>query len=171
MSSASHAINQAFNPHLQVHSMINGQYNNNLLNSVDQDFIHPNTSMLSLPFDPQKLLIAFIIIVLIGLILTILLTIWIIWRVRRIRLPEGADFFTALEYTPLSIVILLDLLDLVFDFLSAPISWTILSYLGLQPLRGVTVVESLIPGTQFLPTMTIFWMITRLLRNRIMPYS
>ncbi len=120
----------------------------------------------SISVDPHKLLIAFVIIIIVGLFLSLLLLGWIILRVRRIHLPVGADFFTALEYTPLSIVILLDLLDLTLDFLSAPISWTILSYLGLQPLRGITAVESLIPGTQILPTMTIFWLLVRLMNKR-----
>ncbi len=97
----------------------------------------------------------------IGLGLTLLLLGWVIWRVRRIQLPQEAGFFTALRATPLIVVILLDLLDMSLDFLSAPIAWTLLSYLGLAPLRGVTVVESLIPGTQLLPTMSIFWIIAR----------
>ncbi len=97
----------------------------------------------------------------IGLGLTLLLLGWVIWRVRRIQLPQEAGFFTALRATPLVVVILLDLLDMSLDFLSAPIAWTLLSYLGLAPLRGVTVVASLIPGTQLLPTMSIFWIIAR----------
>lgn len=97
----------------------------------------------------------------IGLGLTLLLLGWVIWRVRRIQLPQEAGFFTALRATPLIVVILLDLLDMSLDFLSAPIAWTLLSYLGLAPLRGVTVVASLIPGTQLLPTMSIFWIIAR----------
>jgi hypothetical protein len=98
----------------------------------------------------------------IGLGLTLLLLGWVIWRVRRIQLPQEAGFFTALRATPLIVVILLDLLDMSLDFLSAPIAWTLLSYLGLAPLRGVTVVASLIPGTQLLPTMSIFWIISRI---------
>lgn len=46
-------------------------------------------------------------------------------------------------------VLLLDLLDFSLDFLSAPIAWVILG------MRGVAVVEVLIPGTQFIPTMTL----------------
>jgi hypothetical protein len=34
-------------------------------------------------------------------------------------------------------------------------------------LRGVTVVESLIPGTQFLPTMTVAWIVARLGKPRL----
>jgi hypothetical protein len=96
-----------------------------------------------------------------GLLFTLLLLGWVIWRIKRIKLPQEADFFTALRYTPLAVVVLLDLMDLSMDFLSAPFSWTLLGYLGLKPLRGVTVVESLIPGTQLLPTMTLAWLIAR----------
>jgi hypothetical protein len=97
----------------------------------------------------------------IGLIFALLLFGWIAWRIKRIKLPPDADFFTALRATPLSVVILLDLLDFSLDIFSAPFAWTLLSYLGLQPLRTVTVVEAIIPGTQFLPTMTVAWLIAR----------
>jgi hypothetical protein len=100
-----------------------------------------------------------------GLLLALLLLGWVLWQVRRIHLPEDADFFTALRHTPLSVVILIDLLDLTLDFLSAPISWVILSRLGLQPLRTVTMVESVIPFTQALPTMTIAWVVARVWKN------
>ena len=111
--------------------------------------------------DLTQILYLLLILLGIGLVLTLLLLGWVIWRIKRIKLPPGADFFTALRYTPLIVVILLDLMDLSMDFLSAPFSWTLLGYLGLAPLRGVTVVESLIPGTQFLPTMTVAWLIAR----------
>jgi len=84
-------------------------------------------------------------------------------RLKRLSIPPGADFFTALRHVPLSLVLFLDLLDFGLDFLSAPIAWVILGKLGLQSLRGVTVVEEIIPGTQFLPTMTAAWFAARLL--------
>ena len=110
--------------------------------------------------------IGFILLFLFGvsLGLSALLLVWVIWRVRKINLPPDADFVVALRATPLVVVILLDLLDFGLDFMSAPFSWTLLSYLGLTPLRGVTVVESLIPGTQVLPTMTLAWLGVRLLK-------
>jgi len=110
------------------------------------------------------LLIAGIVLVS-ALLLAGLLLIWILWQVRRIHLPENADFFTALRHTPLSVVIFLDLLDLALDFFAAPFAWVILGRLGLQPLRAVTVLESIIPFTQMLPTMTIAWILARVLRN------
>ena len=88
--------------------------------------------------------------------------VWV--TVRRINLPPDADTLTALRLTPLSVVVLLDLLDLSLDFLGAPVAWVILGRLGLGPLRGVTVIESLIPGTQLIPTMTIAWVLARWLR-------
>jgi hypothetical protein len=88
---------------------------------------------------------------------------WVIWRVKRIHLPQEADFLTTLRLTPLSVVILLDLLDLTLDVFSAPFAWVLLGYLGLKPLRTVTVIEALIPGTQFLPTMTIAWLVARMI--------
>jgi len=98
----------------------------------------------------------------VGLALSLILLVYIVWRVKRIRLPQNADPMTALRLTPLAVVILLDLLDFSLDFLSAPVSWAILGYLGLRPLRGVTMIESVIPGTQLLPTMTAAWIFARL---------
>jgi hypothetical protein len=109
------------------------------------------------------------IIIAIGLILAMLLAAWVFWKVRKINLPANMDFFDALRRTPLSVVVLLDLLDLTLDFLSAPVAWVLLGRLGLEPLRAVTVVESFIPGTQALPTMTIAWVAARLWKNLRLP--
>ncbi|MBI3941799.1 MAG: hypothetical protein HY326_02200 [Chloroflexi bacterium] len=103
----------------------------------------------------------------VALILAVLLGVWV-WRsVKRLRLPEDATFVEAMQVTPFSVVLLLDLLDLALDIFSAPVSWTILSKLGLRPLRGVTVIEALIPGTQVLPTMTLAWVLVRLFASRL----
>jgi hypothetical protein len=61
----------------------------------------------------------------------------------------------------------LDLLDLALDFLAAPLAWVILDQLGLKGLRGVTVVESLLPGTQLIPTLTLSWVIVRLMPDQL----
>lgn len=114
------------------------------------------------PLDYKNLLSIFLILMGIGLVLIVLLLGWVILRIRKIQLPPDADAMTALRLTPLSIVILLDLMDMTFDFFSAPLAWVLLGYLGLAPLRGVTVVEAIIPGTQFLPTMTAAWIVARL---------
>jgi ABC-type Na+ efflux pump permease subunit len=84
-------------------------------------------------------------------------------RLKQLRIPPGADFFTTLRRVPLTLVLFLDLLDFGLDFFSVPVAWVVLSRLGLQSLRGVTVVEEIIPGTQFLPTMTAAWLAARLL--------
>jgi hypothetical protein len=101
----------------------------------------------------------------IALALALLLLVWIIWRVRRINLPPDADWITAMRATPFVVVLMLDLLDFSLDFFSAPFAWILLSYLGLKPLRAVTTIESLIPGTQFLPTMTAAWVIARFMKR------
>jgi len=101
-----------------------------------------------------------------GILLSIILIIFIVWRVRKIEIPAGADFFEALRYTPLIIVITLDVLDFAFDFLSAPIGFTLLTFLGLNPLRGVAAIEAVIPGTQLIPLMTIAWGFVRIADKR-----
>jgi len=113
--------------------------------------------------EPIHLLYIFLALVAIGLILSLVLLAWILWRVKRIQLPPNADFITALRATPLVVVVLLDLLDFSLDFLSIPFAWPLLGYLGLAPLRGITLVEGLIPGTQLLPTMTLAWVLARVL--------
>lgn len=123
------------------------------------------------PLEPRQLLIIFLIFVGASLLLALLVLAYVLWQVKRIRLPPDADLLMTLRATPLSVVILLDLLDLSLDFLSAPFAWVLLGYLGLQKLRGVTVVESLIPGTQFLPTMTAAWVIARLVKIERLPPS
>jgi hypothetical protein len=101
-----------------------------------------------------------------ALVIAVLLLGWVIWRVRRINLPPDADFVTALRATPFVVVLVLDLLDFGLDFLSVPVAWVLLGRLGLAPLRGVTVLEELVPGTQFLPMMTAAWVIARLVGRR-----
>ncbi len=107
----------------------------------------------------------------IGLAISITLLAWVIWRVKRINLDPGADVLTALRATPLSVALLLDFLDFSLDFLSAPFAWAILTRLGLGPLRTVAVIRALIPLTQFIPAMTIAWILARVLPIRELPRS
>lgn len=83
-------------------------------------------------------------------------------KIKRIEIPAGATFVETLHYTPLSVVLAIDLLDLTLDILAAPLSWAILDRLGLTALRGVAAVEALIPGTQIIPTFTLCWFGVRL---------
>ena len=85
-------------------------------------------------------------------------------RIRRLRIPAEADFFTTLRMVPLSLAILLDLLDFGLDFLSAPVAWIVLDRLGLANLRNKAVIEALIPMTGAIPTFTISWIAARWLR-------
>lgn len=120
--------------------------------------------MLNMTIRPTDIFIIVLIFLGIGLVLSLLLLGWVIWRVKRLNLPANTDFFTTLRATPLSVVILLDVLDFTLDFFSAPFAWALLGYLGLKPLRTVTVIESIIPGSQLIPTMTVAWLIARKLQ-------
>lgn len=88
-------------------------------------------------------------------------------QVSEIEIPEGADFFETLQAIPITVPLALDLLDMAFDVFSAPISWIILELLGLRPLQMITVFEGLIPGTQLIPTMTIAWVVSRVMKKKI----
>lgn len=118
---------------------------------------------MDLNLSPELLRALYVVLALIGvgLALAIVLFGWVIWRVRRIQLPPDADFLEALRATPFAVVLMLDLLDLSLDIFAAPFAWAVLSYLGLKPLRAVSVIESLIPGTQIIPTMTLAWLFAR----------
>jgi hypothetical protein len=120
------------------------------------------------PISPElvRFLYIFLILAVLSLLIAILLLGWIIWRVKQIKLSPNADFMTALRATPLVVVIFLDLLDFSLDFFSAPIAWVVLGRLGLAPLRGVTIVEELIPGTQLIPVMTLAWIVARLTKGQ-----
>lgn len=119
--------------------------------------------------DLRPVLYFFLILAGVGLLLALLVLAYVLWQVKRIRLPPDADLLMTLRATPLSVVILLDLLDLSLDFLSAPFAWVLLGYLGLEKLRGVTIVESLLPGTQFIPTMTAAWIFARVVKIERLP--
>ncbi len=96
-----------------------------------------------------------------GLVLSTVLLVWVLWRIKRVHLPAGADFFSTLRATPLVVAILLDVLDMTLDLFATPLIWVVLGRLGLQSLRTVTVVEAFIPGTQFIPLMTLSWLAAR----------
>lgn len=83
--------------------------------------------------------------------------------IRRLRVPREADFATTMRMIPLSLVVLLDLLDLGLDVFSAPIIWVVLNHMGLPNLRNKATIEALIPITGPIPTFTICWFAARLL--------
>jgi len=90
-------------------------------------------------------------------------------QIATIDIPRDADFFETLQSIPITVPLALDMLDFVFDSFSAPITWVILELLGLQSLQMITAFEGLIPGTQIIPTMTIAWIISRMIKDRRRP--
>ena len=101
------------------------------------------------------------VIMIVSLVAALVLLALIARKLKRIEVRPGAGFIETLQAAPLSLMIVLDLLDLGLDFLSAPIAWALLSRYGLEALREVAVVESIIPGTQFIPTLTLAWLYAR----------
>lgn len=110
----------------------------------------------------QNFVLIFLGVMSVALAIALILLAIIIIQIRRIHVPPGAGFAETLQYTPFLVVLFLDVLDLALDFLSAPIAWIVLDRLGLKGLRGFATVESLIPFTQAIPTMTLSWIAVRL---------
>lgn len=100
----------------------------------------------------------------VSLILALILLVTVVRQLKRIEVPPGAGFAETLLYTPFSVVLLIDLLDLALDFLAVPFAWVILDRLGLKALRAASAVEAAIPFTQGIPTMTLFWIGARVFR-------
>ncbi len=107
------------------------------------------------------------VVMAVSLMMAGLLLLVAVRQVRKIRVPPNAGFVATLQGTPVVVVLGLDLLDLALDLLAAPIAWVVLEYLGLDGLRGVAVVEGLVPGTQLIPTLTLCWIVARLMPDRL----
>jgi hypothetical protein len=71
-----------------------------------------------------------------GILFTALLFFWVIWRVKRIQIPQNADFFTTMRATPLSVAILLDLLDFTFDIFSIPFCLDLVRLSGTSAIKN-----------------------------------
>ena len=106
-------------------------------------------------------------IIAICLILFALLLTYAIYRLKKIRVPADSDFGETLSVTPLALVVAIDLLDFGLDILSAPITWVVLDRLGLRSLRGVSLIQAVIPLTQPIPIMTLCWLAVRFYGPRI----
>ncbi len=103
------------------------------------------------------------IVMVVALVLAVVGLMLIHRRLRRLRVPANASFTTTLRIVPLSLVVILDLLDLALDMFAAPIVWVLLSRYRLQALRNTAAVEALIPFTQVIPTLTVAWFAVRML--------
>ncbi len=112
---------------------------------------------MQISIDTRTLVITFAAVSGVALIIALLLIGWLFYKIRHIRLAPDADALDALRAAPLSVVVVLDLLDLALDIFSAPVSWVLLSRLGLLPLRGAAVIKDVIPFTGYIPAMTIGW--------------
>ena len=99
----------------------------------------------------------------VSFVLAVLLFVFGVRRIKNLNIPKDAGFGEALLYTPLALVLFIDLLDFALDILAAPFTWVILDRLGLKALKNVFAFEALLPFTQFIPAMTIAWVAVRVL--------
>lgn len=108
-----------------------------------------------------RFLLAMLAIAAISLVVAAVLAALIYRRLRRLRVPEDAGFWTTVRAVPLGLVVVLDLLDLSLDMLSAPIVWWALGRLKLLGLREVATIHALVPFTGPLPLLTLAWIASR----------
>jgi len=116
--------------------------------------------------DIQTFLIVLGVFCGVGLAGAVVLLVLAFQQIKDVDVPEDADFFETLQLIPITVPLALDFLDLAFDVFSAPISWVVLEMLGLRALQMVTVFESLVPGTQLIPTLTICWFVAKGMKHK-----
>lgn len=94
-----------------------------------------------------------------ALVLALLaLWLWVVVRmVRRVTVRLDDDGLRALRSVPLALPLAIDAIDLGLDLFGAPLAWFVSNRTALKPLRGASLLEALVPGTQFLPLLTIGW--------------
>ena len=109
----------------------------------------------------RSLLNLFFVCAGVSLVLSLALLSIAVWQVRKIDIPVDADFTATLRFTPLLVVLGIDLLDFALDIFAAPFVWLILDWMGLKALRNVSAVEAIIPFTQPIPTLTLCWLAVR----------
>ena len=107
-----------------------------------------------------------VLLMAIGLsILLGLVWLWVVVRlIRRATVDRDPETLAAVQALPLPLALGIDAIDLGLDFLGAPVAWLAVTEAArrleapeLKRLRGLTLLESLIPGTQLIPVMTITW--------------
>lgn len=104
----------------------------------------------------------------ISLFLAIFLFVLVVRKMRRLEIPPDAGFGETLLYVPLVVVLFIDLLDFALDIFAAPFTWLVLDRLGLHGLRNIAALEALLPFTQVIPTMTLAWIIARVLGPQVL---
>lgn len=117
----------------------------------------------------MQILIGLVVLMVISLVAAVAGLVAMIRSIRNIRVPPNADFFTTMRFVPVTLVILLDLLDFALDVFSAPITWIVLDRMGLPNLRNKATIEAIIPATGPIPTFTIAWLLARLFDLGIPP--
>lgn len=116
-------------------------------------------------FEPLMILLQFlgtVLAVIAGIAVFAIIGLMLVLNsLRNIRVPPDADFFTTMHYVPITLVILLDLLDLSLDIFSAPIAWFFLDRQGLSSLRNTAALQAVVPLTGPVPVLTISWLLAR----------
>jgi len=110
-----------------------------------------------------NILTTLLIIMAVCVVVSLLGLLLVARSIRRLRIPADADFFTTMRHVPITLPILLDMLDFGLDVFAAPIAFVLLDRMGLRGLRNKAAIEALIPFTQPIPTFTLGWIAARVL--------
>lgn len=103
----------------------------------------------------MQILTVLVLLMVISLVIAVAGLMAMVRSIRNIRVPRDADFFTTMRFVPLTLVILLDLLDFALDLFSAPITWIVLDRMGLPNLRNKATIEAIIPATGPIPRLRL----------------
>ena len=114
-------------------------------------------------------LIAFGVMALLAAVAALAILWWLHRRLEPLRIARDAELADTLRRVPLLLVVALDLLDMSLNVFAAPFVWVFLNRYGWAKLRNLATAAAALPGTQFLPVLTIAWLIARITERRSVP--
>lgn len=114
----------------------------------------------------QSLLTALGVVVLLTTLAATLLLWWLHRKLQLLRIATDASLGETLRSIPFLLALALDLLDMGLNLFAAPFVWFFLHRMGWMKLRNLATAAAAIPGTQFVPILSIAWIAARIFGPR-----
>ena len=114
----------------------------------------------------QSLLIALGVVVLLTTLAAALLLWWLHRKLQLLRIATDASLGETLRSIPFLLALALDLLDMGLNLFAAPFVCFFLHRMGWMKLRNLATAAAAIPGTQFVPILSIAWIAARVFGPR-----